>query len=82
MEEHLNVHPRAVMERPHFFGCGGQAISEVPRNSDISGCHVALDAFGVAAEDGVCVPDILGVVLAAEQNIAARLIASAAHPTS
>ncbi|SDH04662.1 VOC family protein [Nonomuraea jiangxiensis] len=54
MKEHLNVHPRAVMEQLHFFRCGGQAVfevfqyaapdqhAEVPRNSDIGGHHVAL----------------------------------------
>jgi catechol 2,3-dioxygenase-like lactoylglutathione lyase family enzyme len=54
MAEHLNVHPRAVMRRLHFFRCGGQAIFEVfeydspdqrptvPKNSDIGGHHVAL----------------------------------------
>lgn len=54
MAEHLNVHPRAVMEQLHFFRLGGQAIFEVfqysapeqqtdpPRNSDIGGHHVAL----------------------------------------
>ncbi|MFI6485496.1 VOC family protein [Nonomuraea sp. NPDC050663] len=54
MSEHLNVHPRAVMERLHFFRCGDQAIFEVfrytapdqadsvPRNSDIGGHHIAL----------------------------------------
>ena len=54
MPEHLNVHPRAVMEQLRFFRCGGQAIFEVfeyaapdqdtdlPRNSDIGGHHVAL----------------------------------------
>jgi catechol 2,3-dioxygenase-like lactoylglutathione lyase family enzyme len=54
MQEHLNVHPRAVMQQLHFFRCGGQAIFEVfeysapdqdtgqPRNSDIGGHHVAL----------------------------------------
>ncbi len=54
MAEHLDVHPRAVMEQLHFFRCGGQAIFEVfqyaapdqdtdqPRNSDIGGHHVAL----------------------------------------
>jgi catechol 2,3-dioxygenase-like lactoylglutathione lyase family enzyme len=53
MTEHLNVHPRAVMEQLHFFRCGGQAIFEVfeysapeqeqtpPRNSDVGGHHVA-----------------------------------------
>lgn len=50
----LNVHPRAVIEEIYFFRCGGQAIfevfqwsapdqrSELPRNSDIGGHHVAL----------------------------------------
>ncbi len=54
MEEHLNVHPRAVMQELHFFRLGGQAVFEVfqyaapdqagdlPRNSDIGGHHVAL----------------------------------------
>jgi catechol 2,3-dioxygenase-like lactoylglutathione lyase family enzyme len=54
MAEHLNVDPRAVMRRLHFFRCGGQAIFEVfqyeapeqqtvgPRNSDVGGHHVAL----------------------------------------
>jgi glyoxylase I family protein len=54
MSEHLDVDPRAVMERLHFFRCGGQAIFEVfqyaapdqdtdqPRNSDVGGHHVAL----------------------------------------
>ncbi|MFD5700941.1 VOC family protein [Streptomyces lasiicapitis] len=54
MSRHLNVHPRAVMRRLHFFRCGGQAVFEVfvyeapdrrgtvPRNSDVGGHHVAL----------------------------------------
>jgi glyoxylase I family protein len=54
MTEHLNVHPRAVMQQLHFFRCGGAAIFEVfqysapdqgdvpPRNSDVGGHHVAL----------------------------------------
>lgn len=54
MAQHLNVDPRAVMRRLHFFRCGGQAIFEVfqyeapeqqtvgPRNSDVGGHHVAL----------------------------------------
>lgn len=54
MSDHLNVHPRAVMRRLHFFRCGDQAIFEVfeyeapdqhrmqPRNSDVGGYHVAL----------------------------------------
>jgi catechol 2,3-dioxygenase-like lactoylglutathione lyase family enzyme len=54
MREHLNVHPRAVMRRLHFYRCGSQAIFEVfdyeapdqvtvaPLNSDIGGHHVAL----------------------------------------
>jgi catechol 2,3-dioxygenase-like lactoylglutathione lyase family enzyme len=54
MREHLGVHPRAVMEQLHFFRCGDRAIFEVfqyaapdqrtdlPRNSDHGGHHVAL----------------------------------------
>lgn len=54
MLEHMNVHPRTVMEQLRFFRCGGQAIFEVfqyaapdqhetvPRNSDVGGHHVAL----------------------------------------
>lgn len=54
MSEHLNVHPRAVMEELHFYRLGGQAVFEVfqysapdqqgavPKNSDIGGHHVAL----------------------------------------
>ena len=54
MAEHLNVDPRAVMRRLHFFRCGGEAVFEVfqyeapeqqtvaPRNSDVGGHHVAL----------------------------------------
>jgi glyoxylase I family protein len=54
MREHLAVDPRAVMRELHFFRCGGQAVFEVfeysapdqrtelPRNSDIGGHHVAL----------------------------------------
>jgi catechol 2,3-dioxygenase-like lactoylglutathione lyase family enzyme len=54
MRDHLNVHPRAVMEKLHFYRCVGQAVFEVfhysapnqaheqPRNSDIGGHHVAL----------------------------------------
>lgn len=53
MREHLNVHPRAVMEQLHFYRCGTQAIFEVfqysapdqrrepPHNSDLGGHHVA-----------------------------------------
>ena len=53
MQEHLNVHPRAVMERLHFFKVGGSAILEVfqysspdqreiqPKNSDFGGNHIA-----------------------------------------
>jgi catechol 2,3-dioxygenase-like lactoylglutathione lyase family enzyme len=53
MSEHLNVHPRAIMQQLHFFSCGGTAIFEVfqysapdqrvtqPLNSDIGGHHVA-----------------------------------------
>ena len=54
MVEHLNVDPRAVVERIQFFRCGGQSVFEVfeysapdqnsapPRNSDLGGHHVAL----------------------------------------
>lgn len=54
MAEHLNVDPNARMQRLHFFRLGGQAIFEVfqydapdqrtdvPRNSDVGGHHVAL----------------------------------------
>jgi glyoxylase I family protein len=54
MREHMNVHPRTVMNRLRFFRVNGQAILEVfeysspeqnatpPRNSDIGGHHVAL----------------------------------------
>ncbi|MCW2599700.1 MAG: Glyoxalase/bleomycin resistance protein/dioxygenase [Frankiales bacterium] len=54
MQTQLNVHPRAVMQRLHFFRCGSAAIFEVfqyaapaqsalqPRNSDVGGHHVAL----------------------------------------
>lgn len=53
MTEHLDVHPRAVMEN-RWYRCGDQAVFEVfrytspdqqvvrPRNSDIGGHHVAL----------------------------------------
>ncbi len=53
MSEHLNVHPRAVMQKLHFYRVGGQAVFEVfqysapdrhvdqPRNSDVGGHHVA-----------------------------------------
>lgn len=64
MKEHLNVHPRAIMQQLHFFKCGGTAIFEVfqysapdqcnvqPRNSDIGGHHVAfyVDDLDVAIE--------------------------------
>lgn len=64
MHEHLNVHPRAVMQQLHFFSCGGAAIFEVfqyaapdqreiqPRNSDIGGHHVAfyVDDLDAAVE--------------------------------
>jgi catechol 2,3-dioxygenase-like lactoylglutathione lyase family enzyme len=54
MSEHLGVDARAVMQRLHFYRCGGRAIFEVfqyaspdqntaaPRNSDVGGHHVAL----------------------------------------
>jgi catechol 2,3-dioxygenase-like lactoylglutathione lyase family enzyme len=64
MREHLNVHPRAIMQQLHFFQCGGTAIFEVfeysspdqrdvpPRNSDIGGHHVAfyVDDLDLAVE--------------------------------
>jgi glyoxylase I family protein len=54
MTDHLNVHPRAVVTENRFFRCGEQAVFEVfhysspdqrtelPRNSDVGGHHVAL----------------------------------------
>lgn len=54
MHDHLRVHPRAVMVENRWFRCGDQAVfevfhysspdqrSEMPRNSDIGGHHVAL----------------------------------------
>jgi len=54
MREHLDVHPRAVMRELHFYRLGGQAVFEVfeyaapdqrtqvPKNSDVGGHHVAL----------------------------------------
>lgn len=54
MREHLGVDPRTVMRQLHFFRCGDQAVfevfeydapdqrTEVPRNSDVGGHHVAL----------------------------------------
>jgi glyoxylase I family protein len=54
MAEHLGVDAHAVMQRLHFYRCGGRAVFEVfqysapdqnrvvPRNSDIGGHHVAL----------------------------------------
>src|SRR5215213_517402 len=54
MTEHLNVHRRAVVTENRFFRCGDQAVFEVfhytspdprtelPRNSDVGGHHVAL----------------------------------------
>ena len=54
MREHMNVHPRTVMRELRFYRCGGQAVfevfqyeapeqgTEVPRNSDVGGHHVAL----------------------------------------
>jgi catechol 2,3-dioxygenase-like lactoylglutathione lyase family enzyme len=73
MRQHLNVNPRAVMQKLHFYRCGGQAVFEVfqysapdqrsdlPRNSDVGGHHVALyvDDLDVAVaylrEQGVTV---------------------------
>ena len=53
MQDRLNVHPRAVMERLHFLRCGNVTLEVFeysapdqrpmpPRNSDIGGHHVAL----------------------------------------
>jgi len=54
MRAHMNVDPRTVMRRLHFFRLGGQAVFEVfeyeapeqaaqpPRNSDVGGHHVAI----------------------------------------
>jgi glyoxylase I family protein len=54
MRQHLNVDSRTVMRRLHFFRVGQQAVFEVfeydsadqrtdvPRNSDVGGHHVAL----------------------------------------
>ena len=53
MKQHLNVHPRAVMQQLHFFRCGGVTFEVFqyaapdqtqvqPRNSDVGGHHVAL----------------------------------------
>ncbi|MFI6284897.1 VOC family protein [Streptomyces sp. NPDC051018] len=53
MERHLDVHPRAVMEKLRFFRCGNVTlevfqyaapvqIQQPPRNSDIGGHHIAL----------------------------------------
>jgi catechol 2,3-dioxygenase-like lactoylglutathione lyase family enzyme len=54
MLEHMNVHPRTVMDRLRFFKVNGQAVLEVfqysspeqsttpPRNSDVGGHHLAL----------------------------------------
>ena len=71
MLEHLNVHPRTVMRKLHFFRLGGQAVfevfeyeapdqkTEVPKNSDIGGHHVALyvddldEAVAYLKEQGV-----------------------------
>lgn len=54
MSEHMNVDPRTVMQELRFYRCGGHAVFEVfeysapdkrtelPRNSDNGGHHVAL----------------------------------------
>ncbi|MGW1542037.1 VOC family protein [Streptomyces sp. NPDC002309] len=54
MSEHLNVDARTVMRQLRFYRCGEQAVFEVfeyqadpqrtdlPRNSDVGGHHVAL----------------------------------------
>ena len=73
MREHMNVHPRTVMRELRFYRCGGQAVfevfqyeapeqgTEVPRNSDVGGHHVALyvedldTAVAYLREQGVAV---------------------------
>jgi catechol 2,3-dioxygenase-like lactoylglutathione lyase family enzyme len=54
MEQHLNVHPRAVMRKLKFLRCGNGSNFELfeyqapdprreqPRNSDVGGYHLAL----------------------------------------
>jgi len=53
MADHLDVHPRAVMERLHFLRCGNVTLEvfqyaapdqsrQGPRNSDVGGHHIAL----------------------------------------
>ncbi len=53
MADHLDVHPRAVMQRLHFLRCGNVTLEvfqyaapdqarQGPRNSDVGGHHVAL----------------------------------------
>ncbi|GAA0991953.1 VOC family protein [Acrocarpospora macrocephala] len=54
MATHLNVHPRARVDKLRFFRCGTQPVFEVfeyeapdqvstpPRNSDVGGHHLAL----------------------------------------
>ncbi|MEV4530436.1 VOC family protein [Streptosporangium sp. NPDC049304] len=54
MTTHLNVHPRARVDKLRFFRCGNQPVFEVfeyeapdqaqtpPRNSDVGGHHLAL----------------------------------------
>lgn len=64
MRDHLNVHPRTVMKRLHFYRCGTGSNFEVfeyepadgqapqPRNSDIGGHHLAfyVDDFDAALD--------------------------------
>ena len=54
MQDHLNVHPRAVARSVRFFRCGPNPVLEVfeysapdqdvepPRNSDVGGHHIAV----------------------------------------
>lgn len=61
MQEHLNVHPRAIMKELHFFRLNGVAIFEVfeyaapdqsfavPKNSDVGGHHIALYVADMSA---------------------------------
>ena len=64
MEEHLNVHPRAVMKRLKFLRCGNGSNFEIfeyaspdqnhlqPKNSDVGGHHLAfyVDDIDIAVE--------------------------------
>lgn len=61
MEEHLNVHPRAVMKKLKFLRCGNGSNFEIfeyeapdqnrrqPKNSDIGGHHLAFHVEDIDA---------------------------------